>query len=586
MANRNTLYAQIFVDELVRAGLRHVVLSPGSRNTPLVLAFARHGGLRVYSQLDERSAAFFALGLGLATGEAAAIVCTSGSAAANYFPAIVEAHQSQIPLLVLTADRPAELRHSGANQTIDQIKIFGDYALWAVDAALPEAEPPALSIRNLRALAGRALALANGPRAGVVHINLPLRKPLEPTPVPGDAVEAPADALPHADGEPFARVRAGVAALAERDADALAALIRQHPRGLIVAGPRAVTPPQVPALLALAQASGYPILADAISGLRFGAPGVIGAYDSLLAFADALPPAPDLVLRFGAVPTSQRLNDYLNAIRPSARVHIRASGVWADDSHRTTHFYAADEALAAQQIAARLPGSPDRAYAEAWATLEAAAWDALGAGLHEESLFDAQAVYDAAALLPAGGALFAGNSLPIRHLDQFGQPRAQALHAYANRGASGIDGNVSTALGIAAAQGPLALLVGDVTLYHDMNGLLALRRCGIPATIVLLNNDSGGIFHRLPIKDFEPEFSEYFLTAHGLDFRHAAALYGLEYQRVSTRDEFQQAFSSSVQRSEGARLIEVRTDAREDLRQRARITQRLDDALRAVHLKS
>src|SRR5690606_9090424 len=187
MSNRNVLWTDVFVDELARAGLKAVCIAPGSRSTPLTLAFARHGDIKIYAHLDERSAAFFALGLALASDEPVALVCTSGTAAANFFPAIVEAHMSRVPLLVITADRPPELRYSGANQTIDQIKMYGDYALWSVDAPLPEANPAALTIRSLRTLANRAYAKANGIRKGVVHINMPFRKPLEPIPVAGDA---------------------------------------------------------------------------------------------------------------------------------------------------------------------------------------------------------------------------------------------------------------------------------------------------------------------------------------------------------------------------------------------------------------
>ncbi len=194
MANRNTLWANIFVDELSRAGLQAVCIAPGSRSTPLTLAFAQHGGIKIYTHLDERSAGFFALGLALASDAPVALLCTSGTAAANFFPAIIEAHMSRVPLIVITADRPPELRHSGANQTIDQVKMYGDQVLWSVDVGLPEANPPAIAIRNLRTLAARAYAKANGIRKGVVHINMPFRKPLEPVDVEGDAVEVPAGA--------------------------------------------------------------------------------------------------------------------------------------------------------------------------------------------------------------------------------------------------------------------------------------------------------------------------------------------------------------------------------------------------------
>ncbi|MCU0491324.1 MAG: 2-succinyl-5-enolpyruvyl-6-hydroxy-3-cyclohexene-1-carboxylic-acid synthase [Chloroflexaceae bacterium] len=581
MSNRNTLYAEILVDELARAGLTHACLAPGSRNTPLVLALARHPAIQVSSHLDERSAAFFALGLGLATNRPAAVVCTSGSAAANFFPAIVEAHQAGVPLLVLTADRPHELRHSGANQTIDQVKMFGHFTLWSVDAPLAEATPTALATRNLRTLAGRAVAIASGPRQGVVHLNLPFRPPLEPTPVAGDALEPPADARPRQDQAPYTRFASGsshveTAAIAE-----VAALIKQHERGLIVCGPRCPGGPFGALLSDLAERSGYPVLADGVSGVRFGHPAIIGGYDTFLFGKPNLAP-PELVLRFGAVPTSKWLNQYLDSGATEAVIHVRGDGVWADDSHRASHFMHADES---RFIEVLLPHLAPRqsSWMERWRAIETLTWRVIAEELAQGEPFDGTMVADALDLLPPEAALFVGNSLPVRHLDQFGRPGAKALAAYGSRGASGIDGNLSTALGIGAARpgAPLAAIVGDITFYHDMNGLLAVRRCGVPITIVLLQNDGGGIFHRLPIKGFEPEFTDYFVTPHGLDFAPAAQLYGLDYVRASDRESFRQAFAASIS-GRASTIIEVRSDARRDLERRqaliASVQRRLQEA--------
>ncbi len=571
MPNRNTLYATTLVDELARAGLRHVCLAPGSRNTPLVLAFARHPAIQVSSHLDERSAAFFALGVALATDTPAAVVCTSGSAAANFFPAIVEAHQSGVPLLALTADRPHELRDSGANQTIDQVKMFGGFVRWSVDAALPEATPPAVVLRNLRTLAARAMAIASGAPRGVVHINLPFRSPLEPTPVTGDLTAAPADARERADTLPFtAMSRAAAVAPSQPVVAELAALLRRHERGVIVCGPRCPDGAFGDLISELGRRTGYPVLADGISGVRFGYPDVLGAYETFLFGAHTMP-APELVVRFGAVPTSRWLNQYLDAAAPPVVIHVRANGVWADDSHRVSHFVAADECETIRALLDHLPPR-DTGWAQPFRDAEARAWIALDDALATGTYFDAAAVYDVVDLLPPGSSLFTGNSLPIRHLDQFGRPGAKRIHAHASRGASGIDGNISTALGIGAGRpdAPLAAIVGDITFYHDMNGLLAVRRCGVPVTIVLLNNDGGGIFHRLPINQFEPEFTRYFLTPHGLDFAHAARLYGLEYVQVTERDAFRRAFRASIT-ARTATIIELRTDARLDLERRGAV---------------
>lgn len=265
--NRNTLQAELLVEALIGAGVRHVCLSPGSRNTSLVLAFAKRADVRVTSHLDERCAAFFALGIGVATGAPAVLVCTSGSAAANYFPAIVEAHQSRVPMIVITADRPHELRHSGANQTIDQVKMYGGYALWSVDLPLPEAAPTALALRNLRSTAVRAVAVARGERRGVAHLNAPFRPPLEPTTAPGDVIELPAmDALVQ------------IPAPASRTPDTgqietSAALVKQFARGVIVCGPGCADDGFRERVLDLAEATGYPILADALWACALGRSG-------------------------------------------------------------------------------------------------------------------------------------------------------------------------------------------------------------------------------------------------------------------------------------------------------------------------
>lgn len=573
MPNRNILYANTLVDELARAGLRYACLAPGSRNTPLVLAFARHPAIRVFSHLDERSAAFFALGLALATNTPVAVVCTSGSAAANFFPAIVEAHQAEVPLLALTADRPHELRDSGANQTIDQVKMFGGFARWSVDVALPEATPPPIALRNLRTLAARAMAIASGEPRGVVHLNLPFRPPLEPTPVAGDMTEPPAAAQPRDNHAPYTQVlKAAPAALSEAVVEPIAAIVEQHERGLIVCGPRCPGGAFGDLVSELSQRAGYPALVDGVSGVRFGYPGMIGGYETFL-FGEHAFPSPEVVLRFGAVPTSKWLNQYLDASASPVVIHVRASGVWADDSHRVSHFVVADETAF---IRALLPRLTERrsAWMQRFAEAEAQVWAAVEAGIAEEPYFDGGAVYDVVDLLPEGASLFVGNSLPVRHLDQFGKPGTKRIHAFANRGASGIDGNISTALGIGAGRpdAPLAAIVGDITFYHDMNGLLAVRRCGVPATIVLLNNDGGGIFHRLPINRFEPEFTNYFVTPHGLDFAPAAQMYGLEYVQVRDREAFRGAFRASID-ARAATLIELRTDARTDLARRNAVIQ-------------
>ncbi len=567
----NQRWAEAFVSELAAAGLRTANIAPGSRSTPLTLAFHRHPDVRVRLHLDERSAAFFALGEALTTDRPAALVCTSGTAAAEFFPAVVEAIQAQVPLLVLTADRPHELRHSGANQTVDQVKLYGDQVLWSVDAALPTGDAPPLALRNLRTLAARAYATANGLRKGPVHINFPFRKPLEPdTPQP-----APLAPLPG----PAVVIQRGMLQPDEELVVHLADILAGHPRGIIICGPRCPGGDFPRAVAALAQAAGYPILADPLSGVRFGPQVeggcVIGGYDGVLASGrwQGASGGLEVVVRFGAVPTSKHLNAYLEASAPAHHILVRENGVWADDSHRVNRFMQVNEAALCRRVAGALAeGTKKPGFSKKLGFFTAAeplCWQATDAYLAEH-FFDGAAVATTvdvmADTLPEGGNLVIGNSLPVRHLDQFARPRRAPIRVFGNRGASGIDGVTSTGLGVAAATGrPTVLITGDVSFIHDLNGLLAAGRLGVDnIVIVLINNGGGGIFRRLPIAAHEPPFEELFFTPHELAFEHAARFYGLAYARADDRNALAAQLQTALRQARPA-IIEVRTDSVTDL---------------------
>ena len=569
MPNPSARYANSFVTALIGSGLKHLCLTPGSRHSPLILAFARYKDeIKVYSHLDERSAAFFALGLALASDEPVALACTSGTAAANFFPAIVEAHQSRVPLIILTADRPPELRHSGANQTIDQIKIFGDFVEWFADAPLPEADPPPLALRNMQTLAARAYAKAIEKR-GVVHINLPFRKPLEP-----DADDQGAASIAQTATRFWQHRRRTSRGSTDFSWDP----ILQH-RGIIYFGHgtcRTLEESQTAMAWAadLSRASGWPIFAELTSNLRCFSPEVAGyaplaAYESYVT-SDAIDFSQvKALIRFGAPPLAKNMQALFSRLELKAHIYGARAGEWADDTHSITDHISFDDLTAS--IPQVLLPKPQTRWLDQLTLAEAKAWEVIQHEIEQGDYFDGAAVYDVVDMIPAESTLFAGSSLPVRHLDQFGKP-GRRIFAWANRGASGIDGNLSTALGSGAArpEHPLVAILGDITFYHDMNGLLAARRCGRPITIVLLNNNGGGIFHRLPIRAYEPHFSDYFITAHGLDFSHAAKLYGLEYVRADCRDAFRQAFAESVASRESM-IIEVKTDAQADLKRRAEI---------------
>ena len=564
----NLLWTTTFVTALADAGLRAVCIAPGSRSTPLVLAFAAEPRIKIYRHLDERSAAFFALGLALVADKPVAVLCTSGTAAANFFPAIIEANMSQIPLLALTADRPHELRHSGANQTIDQVKLFGDHVLWAVDLPAPVGllVEDQLPIRNYALTAVRAYQLANGLRKGPVHLNLPFRPPLEPA---GSDQYSVGSKQYSVDSRQASSERPSVHC-SEPTARTLVELVDKYERGLIVCGPRCPAGDFPEAVVALSRQSGYPLLADPLSGVRFGPwvsdTAVCSSYETFLQ-AGLDWPEPELIVRFGALPVSKWLNSYLSRCRPHCRIHVRENGVWADDSHLTTDFIQANETAVCRQLTNRLPARGETAWLAAVTGAEQTARQSQREAMAQLPFFDGALANEIVAQLPAGGNLFVGNSLPIRHLDQFGSAQAKLLNIFGIRGASGIDGNVSLGLAVAAAsQQPTVIWLGDITFYHDMNGLLALTHSLQPAgnvTFVISNNHGGGIFRRLPIAQFDPPFTDLFLTPHNLDFGLVADLHGLRYAKIGARAEFGEVLAAAVA-DPVPYLLDVVTDGRSD----------------------
>lgn len=563
--NRNTLWAEIFVDELARAGLTSACIAPGSRSTPLTVAFAKHPDITVYSLLDERGAAYFALGIALVAGVPAALVCTSGTAAANFYPAIVESNSAQVPLLVLTTDRPPELRHSGANQTIDQVKLYGDHVRWFVDVALPETGD--LPLRSLRTLAQRAFATTVGLPSGPVHLNFPFRKPLEPTSQPGDVLENLTDA-DRPDGQPFTHISRGQLMPSSKQIADLVEIITSARRGLIICGPRCPGGDFPTSVTRLAQVSGYPVLADALSGLRFGphvdilSGQLVSGYDTFLQAETVVHwSPPEVILRFGAMPISMALGRYIVAHGNSRHIQISGTGVWQDDTHTTSDFLWVDPVAVCEALSEQLDRRPaDESWLARWYTANQTAQQVIGL-TRQSGFFEGDILNDVIKTVFQNSHLFVGNSLIVRHLDQFVLQNSKNIRVYANRGASGIDGVTATALGIAAATAdPLVLVTGDVSFYHDLNSLLALRRLGLTATIVVINNNGGGIFRRLPIANFDPPFTELFLTPHNLDFAAAAQLFSADYVCVNSREQFRTAFGESVI-NPTAKIIEVTTDS-------------------------
>ena len=532
-----TIWARAFADELARCGVQDVVIAPGSRSTPLVMAFARDGRFRMRVHLDERSGAFFALGIAKASGSPAAIITTSGTATANVFPAVIEASLSEAPLLVLTADRPHRLRGADANQTIDQVGLYGTYVREFIDVPPPVADGPAL--QHLRTVAVRSVATSLTAPFGPVHINFPFDKPLEPVdPDPEFVTAHPIAANGRTDGNPFVEISVGRTELSEQELDRLASALAAK-RGVIVAGAESEPEKVGKAALSLSAATGYPILADPLSGARFGpSAGAdrVAAYDLFLrdeGICRAL--NPDLVLRVGATPTSAALQAWLQHHNGVRHIVVDAGQRWKDYGSTATDYVKADPEKTLGALVGRVDKSVDQDWASLWHTASRAARHAIDAD--EGDLHEGDVLATVAEVLPEGGNLFISSSMPVRDLDSFGLPREEQLMVFGNRGASGIDGIVSSAFGVAAARpAPTVCVLGDIAFFHDQNGLLWSREPDCPVVFVLIDNDGGGIFHMLPITDHEPAFSQFFATPHGLDFQHAAGIHNLDWSDLDISD--------------------------------------------------
>lgn len=559
--NANSLWAHIFIDELAKGGICTVAIAPGSRSTPLTLAFASHPGINVFSILDERGAAFFALGASLYQGSPAAVLCTSGTAAANLFPAAMEANLARVPLILITADRPHDVRTSGANQSADQVKLFGSHVRWSEDVVPPQDQPHQRTVRYLRTLAARAISQTLGPVPGPVHLNFPFRKPLEPSKAASSMTPEMHDPTTHHRHDPaFTTVQRGLAQIPNFQLKPLVSLIERTRRGLIICGPRSPGGGFPSAVISLAQVTGYPIFADALSGVRFceAEPGarrhVIGGYETFLSTYD---PRPELILRFGGPPVSPRLDNFL-ATTVATQVLITSHTVWEDPHHQISQWIYSDEELLCIELSKQCSTS-SHTYLTELLTEETRAWNK-HSELHEKTFFEGSVLIELVASLPNLSNLVVGNSLPIRHLDEYVAPQEKTLSIYCNRGASGIDGTIATAAGVSASSNARTVVVlGDISLYHDLNSLLIFQRCNVFGTILVINNNGGRIFERLPIAHIDPPFTDLFLTPHGMRFKDAAAMFGLDYTEVTCLSSLKEALDAESH-AHSANLIEVVID--------------------------
>jgi 2-succinyl-5-enolpyruvyl-6-hydroxy-3-cyclohexene-1-carboxylate synthase len=574
----NLLWATLIVEELVRSGVSFFCVAPGSRSTPLVAALAANEGADSLVHFDERGTAFAAVGHARATGLPAAWITTSGTAVANGLPAVVEAATDGMPVILLTADRPPELRQTGANQTIDQPDIFGDYVRWRFDLPAPdESLDPAMVLTTVDQAVYRARRSPSGP----VHLNLMFREPFLPGPDEGPG-ELPAPACWRRSREPYTRYAATKAAVDPDEVERLWEKLQLVERGLVVAG-RLPSRKQGEAALRLADALGWPLLPDVGSQIRLGAASknLVPLYDALLASERFNGEhAPEAVLHLGGRAISKRLERFLAASRPDPYVVVRENPFRLDPGHRVTQSVEADipTFCAALTVAAeRRPPADATPWTAAW-------WEASEqADRHlDRSFGEARALNEPLVArlvsrhVPKGHTLCVASSMPVRDLDTFAATDGAPVPVAANRGASGIDGTVATAAGFAHGSGrPLTLLIGDLALLHDLNSLAMLR--DLPVVVVVLNNDGGAIFSFLPVARYKAFFEPYFGTPQGLSFEHASAMFGLGYEHPGTVTDFVEAYRAAHDRN-GPTLIEVKTDREENAELHRRLLAEISEA--------
>jgi len=564
--NTNSVCASILTETWQRLGLTTAVICPGSRSTPLAIAFAQQAGVEAIPVLDERSAAFFALGIARQSKRPVVLVATSGTAGANFYPAVIEATESRVPLLVLTADRPPELRNCHSGQTIDQLRLFGTYPNWQAELALPSLEMETL--RYLRQTAIYAWERSLYPVPGPVHLNLPFRDPLAPLP-DGSKAESLASQF-HAQ-EFFSGLEnlSPCPLVSLSPCPPLNEWLKTE-RGIIIAG---VAQPQrsreyCGAIAQLAKTLKFPVLAEGLSPVRNYAdlnPYLISTYDLILRnqkLANKL--TPEVVIQVGELPTSKELRSWLDLTQPQRWV-IDPCDQNLDPLHgKTTHLK-----ISIEQLAQNYPLEPrsHSFYLQRWCTAEAQVRKAVDQAMVDmNQMFEGKAAWLLSQMLPPGTPIFIANSMPVRDVEFFWTTSNSAVQPFFNRGANGIDGTLSTALGVAYRNQSSVMLTGDLALLHDTNGFLIGNKLQGHLTIVLINNNGGGIFENLPISRFEPPFEDFFATPQNINFAQLCQTYNVEHELIMSWEQLEQKLNPLPTR--GIRVLELPTNRKTDTKWR------------------
>ena len=571
-ANWNHLWSWLIISELIRQGIDYFCISPGSRSTPLTTAAAQHSRAKTIIIYDERAAAFHALGYARVCGRPAALICTSGTAAANYFPAVIEAAQENIPLIILSADRPPELRDSGANQTIDQVKLYGSYVRWFFDLPAPDKNIlPEFVLSTVDKLATHAL---NGP----AHLNCMFRDPLEPVPthIP-DAYKQSVQKWEEKD-QPLTRYEVGYAAIEPETLKEIAVRFNKAKNGLVVLG-RLTAGQDRRAIVEFTNRLGWPVFADITSGFRLAGnmTTIIPYFDLLLTVEE---PRFDMVLHLGGRYVSKRLLQLFAKHKPDVYYHVFESQQTIDPAFTVTNRLRVTGDYFCRQMLPILSQTKTAAQTKILKNKSHVISGILKETLDNNTKLTQPALSrELSRLLPDDSGLFLASSLPVREMNWFARAGKGWIATASNRGASGIDGTVASAAGFATGlKRMVTLLIGDLALLHDLNSLLVLQRNEQPVIVVVENNHGGGIFHFLPIAAYEKVFEPYFATPHQLSFEQAAGMFGLAYFAPKTMIEFREAYRQAVD-SKRSVLIEVQNERTENSALYKAILQRLKEAL-------
>jgi len=574
--NLNTLWSSIIIETLNNLGLTTAIISPGSRSTPLTIAFATHPNIETIPVLDERSAAFFALGIAKKNHRPVALVCTSGTAAANFFPAIIEAKESQTPLLVFTADRPPELRHCHSGQTIDQVKLYGNYPNWQTELAEPSFEEKMLAYLRQTIIYGWEKSIF--PSSGPVHFNVPFRDPLPPLIQP--EVVAFESQFPQYF---FTAVEPTLKSEFVPSSQLINTLQQWHqcPRGIIIAGLAQPEKPEIycQAIAKLSQALNWPVLAEGLSPLRNYSKlnhSLISSYDIILRNPNlAAKLIPEFAVQIGELPTSKQLRKWLEIVKPQRWIVEKSDGNFDPLHGPTIHLRLSVEQLVENFY---LASELDRTYLDWWRKADGKVREAIAQKMTSiKEIIEPKIPWIISQILPPKTPLFIANSMPVRDVEYFWVVNHSEIQPFFNRGANGIDGTLSTALGIAHRQQSSVLLTGDLALLHDTNGFLLRRKFIGHLTIMLINNRGGGIFEMLPVAEFEPPFEEFFATPQEINFADLCLTYGVEYEEIKSWEKLEQKLNPLP--ASGMRVLELKTDRKADAKWRKEYLEKFAEGL-------